>query len=177
MKKKGRIQINLLQKKREMPELKGKLIYFILHYLRYVIVLTQIIVIGVFFYRFIIDQEVVELKESIGQKQEIVKATLPLIVQAQAIQNKSEEIKKTITKQDKFADDLTYVFSLVPQDIILDSFTVTPSGISFDGVSADYRIVKLFYERLKKEQRFKDVVLSDVSKTTTFFEFSMSITI
>ena len=55
-----------------------KVLYFSLHYLRYIIVLTQITVIAVFFFRFKVDQEIIDLKEKVTQKQEIFKITKPL---------------------------------------------------------------------------------------------------
>ena len=70
-----RYKINLLEKKD--IGLLDKLTFFGLNYLRYIIVVTQLIVIGVFFYRFQIDQRIIDLKEAVEQKREIVKIVLP----------------------------------------------------------------------------------------------------
>ena len=70
-------QINLLQEKEK--DISGKIIYFALHYLRYILVVTQIVVIAVFFYRFKIDQEVIDLRDELKQKQEIVQVSSPLL--------------------------------------------------------------------------------------------------
>ncbi|PJB87766.1 hypothetical protein CO083_05355, partial [Candidatus Roizmanbacteria bacterium CG_4_9_14_0_8_um_filter_34_12] len=61
-------KINLL-----LPKEKNwldKVIYFGLNYLRYILVITQTVIIMVFFYRFKIDQEIVDLKDAVKQKQE-----------------------------------------------------------------------------------------------------------
>ena len=63
-------KINLL-----LPKEKNwldKVIYFGLNYLRYILVITQTVIIMVFFYRFKIDQEIVDLKDAVKQKQEII---------------------------------------------------------------------------------------------------------
>ena len=72
-----RYKINLLEKKD--IGLLDKLTFFSLNYLRYIIVITQLVVIGVFFYRFQIDQKIIDLKEGVEQKKEIVKIVLPLL--------------------------------------------------------------------------------------------------
>ena len=62
-------KINLITRRKE--KVVDKVIYFVMNYLRYILVITQIIVIGVFFYRFKIDQEMVDLQEAVQQKKEI----------------------------------------------------------------------------------------------------------
>ena len=69
-----RYKINLLEKKE--LNLLDKLTFFCLNYLRYIIVITQLVVIGVFFYRFQIDQRIIDLKEGVEQKKEIVQIVL-----------------------------------------------------------------------------------------------------
>ncbi len=54
-------KINLLLKKEE--GILDKIYIFLVNYLRYIIVITQFVVIGVFFYRLQVDQRVIDLKE------------------------------------------------------------------------------------------------------------------
>jgi len=84
-------QINLLPKKEKDFVDRG--IYFALHYLRYVLVLTQIVVIAVFFYRFQIDQEIIDLKDELTQKQEIVAVSAPLLSEAQVVDVKTKQTR------------------------------------------------------------------------------------
>ncbi|QQR63494.1 hypothetical protein IPH70_03205 [Candidatus Roizmanbacteria bacterium] len=85
-------KINLLSKQ-EMS-LIDKTLYFFLNYLRYILVFTQIIVIGVLFYRFRIDQNIIDLKDSLDQKKEIVQAVKPLLDEAEKVNNQSIAIKR-----------------------------------------------------------------------------------
>ena len=68
-------QINLLQEKEK--DISGKIIYFALHYLRYILVVTQIVVIAVFFYRFKIDQEVIDLRDELKQNRRSSRCRAP----------------------------------------------------------------------------------------------------
>ena len=105
-------QINLLKEKEK--DISGKIIYFALHYLRYILVVTQIVVIVVFFYRFKIDQEVIDLRDELKQKQEIVQVSNPLLKEAQAIDLKTREIKDILDKQSSFQQMLSYFLSVFP---------------------------------------------------------------
>ncbi|MFS8159061.1 MAG: hypothetical protein ACMG6E_02395, partial [Candidatus Roizmanbacteria bacterium] len=83
-------QINLIpHKEKKFAE---KVVYFLLHYLRYILVITQIVVILVFFLRFKIDQNVIDLEESYNQKQEILKLASPILDEAQAVSLKEKDI-------------------------------------------------------------------------------------
>src|SRR3989344_1408018 len=104
-----RYQINLIKKKEK--GIVDRLGDFFLHYLRYLIVITQIVVIAVFFFRFQIDQEIIDLKESIDQKREILKVTKPLVVDASVIDGKVGEVKKIIALQGKLTDNYTYIIT------------------------------------------------------------------
>src|SRR3989338_3791905 len=95
--------INLFARKKK--SFADKLLFFLLHYFRYIIVITQIVVIGVFFYRFRVDQKIIDLKESFRSKQQILALTVPLIDEAQATQDSAGKIQKLLDKQSKFLTD------------------------------------------------------------------------
>lgn len=166
-------QINLLFKK----ELKffERIIYFSLHYLRYIIILTQIVVIGVFFYRFKIDQDIVDLKEEISQKEEILKTTIPLIKEAKLIESESKQIGGVLDSQEEFLSHLNYLFSIIPQKIVLNKFSKEGDKIQLNGVAADVEIIKLLSQKIKNDKKFKNVNITQVTKTAFGFEFLISL--
>lgn len=165
--------INLIAKKEQ--RLTDKVIYFLLHYLRYIIVLTQIVVITVFFLRFKLDQEIVDLKESVNQKQEIIKVTAPLVAEAKTVSKRLGEVKGVLEEQDQFANDLEHVFSNVPENIVLKSFEFSQLSLKLSGVSADIEAIRAFYDRIQKNDRFAGVVIDSITKTDFNFEFSFNV--
>lgn len=168
-------QINLIPKKKR--DLADTILFFFLHYLRYIIVLTQIVVIGVFFFRFQVDQEIIDLKESIDQKSEIVKVTKPLIAEAHEVDNKIREIKKIITTQEIFQKNVNYLFSIIPQEITLHEFEIKKDAIKINGIANNISIIQLFNEKLKKEGSYKSVTIAELKKTQTGFFFAISMLI
>lgn len=166
-------QINLIQEKSQ--DFVDKVVYFFLHYLRYIIVITQIVVIGVFFFRFQVDQEIIDLKESIEQKQEILRITQPLVVEATALNNRIEQIEEILKKQERFSFLKRYIFSVIPNSIVLGKLEINEKEIILSGLSANIASIQALSARLKIDRRFRKVEIERMAKTDEGFEFVMTL--
>jgi len=166
-----RYKINLIEKKEF--GLLDKLTFFSLNYLRYIIIITQLIVIGVFFYRFQIDQRIIDLKEEVDQKREIVKIVLPLLNEAAKIDKKTSIIDETLLKQKKFSEMIEYFTASFPETIILTNMEIKDESIKITGEAGNIQHLQAFYILLKKENRFKKVGLQNIKKTETGYNFAL----
>lgn len=166
-------KINLLTQKE--TSLIDRLTYFGLNYLRYIIVITQLVVIGVFFYRFQIDQRIIDLKEGVNQKKEIVQLVLPLLQEAIKIDKKTSEVEKIITKQKQLNSMMNYLLSLFPETITLTNLELKQDSIDLSGNAADPRHLQAFYALLKKDSKFTDVTLENIKKTEVGYSFSLTL--
>lgn len=166
-----RYKINLLEKKD--ISLIDQLTFFGLNYLRYIIVITQLIVIGVFFYRFQIDQRIIDLKESVEQKKEIVQIVLPLLNEAAKIDKKSLVISEVLTRQKKFSEMTNYFIGLFPETITLTKMEIKDESIKIVGQAINIQHLQSFYVLLKKENKFKSVNLKNIKKTGTGYNFEL----
>ncbi len=164
-------KINLLEKKE--ISLLDKLIFFGLNYLRYIIVITQLVVIGVFFYRFQIDQSIIDLKEGVDQKKEIAQIVLPLLNGAVKINKKTLIIEKTIYKQKNFVSMFEYFISSFPESITLTNMEIKGESIKVIGYANDPKHLQAFYLFLKKDKKFKDVTFQNIKKTEIGYNFTL----
>lgn len=165
--------INLYHRQITSPT--EKLIYFALHYLRYIIVLTQIVVIAVFFARFQLDQEIIDLKEKIGQKQEIIKVTRPLVEQAKSMSMRINKASGYLVEQEKFMEVFEFVTSNVPQTVTLSVLDISKSKINIQGNSEDLRSIVFFTKRLQGNERLSSIKLDNIEKQDLDnFEFKLS---
>lgn len=162
-------KINLMNKKE--VSLLDKLTFFGLNYLRYIIVVTQLIVIGVFFYRFQIDQKIIDLKDGVEQKKEIVKIVLPLIDEAVRIDKKTTLIEETLLQQKKFSDMFEYFIASFPETVTLTNLEIKGESIKIVGDAFNAQHLQAFYILLKKENKFKTVNLQNIKKTETGYNF------
>lgn len=162
-------KINLLEKKE--TSLLDKLIFFGLNYLRYIIVITQLVVIGVFFYRFQIDQSIINLKEEVDQKKEIVKIVLPLLNEAVKIDKKTSIIEKTIVKQEDLSTMINYFVASFPETITLTNMEIKNQSIKAAGDANNPQHLQAFYLFLKKDNKFKEIMFQNIKKTETGYNF------
>ena len=160
-------KINLLPEKE--LDLLDKSIYFMLHYLRYVLVITQIVVIAVFFYLFKIDQEIIDLKDELTQKQEIVAVSDPLLKQAEIVDLKTKQIREVVVNQAQFSESFTYFLETFPQHLTIKSLAIQKGTYQFDTTTTDPETVRSYIARLKKDNRFKDITLGSIERTGSEF--------
>lgn len=166
-------KINLLSIKKEKPL--DRVIYFALNYLRYILVITQIVVIGVFFYRFKVDQEIVDLQDSINQKKEIIQVSQPLIKDAKIAAFKLDQVESIVSAQRTSVAATDYLLSLFPEKFFLKKMQISQETISLEGFTQDLQVLKAFLSRLKKEAKFAKIELKNIKKSDLGLEFSFEL--
>lgn len=167
--------INLLSKKsKSMTE---RLLYFALHYFRYIVVLTQIVVISVFFYRLTIDQQIIDLKESFRSKQQILSLTIPLLEEAQATQDSTAKVESLIDRQESFSDRYEAVISTVPEGMIVIEVEFNNNVITIKGVTTDTITVQRYYRALQNSEALGAVSVEELNLNADFqFAYTIEIT-
>ncbi len=145
--------INLLQQKQQQTA--DKLLYFILHYFRYIIVLTQIVVISVFFYRFQEDQKIIDQKESFKQKQHILLIMLPVVEEAEAIELKTDKVTTLLDTQNKTLNHLSFLSSVIPEDVSVLRMQVTDNTLQVIGSSENLLSIRSLHKRIKQIKQYQ----------------------
>ena len=164
--------INLFPEKEKNAT--DKIIFFSFHYLRYILVITQFIAICVFFYRFKVDQDIVDLRDALVQKKSIVESTQSLLNEVKKIDKKMTNVKTILTGQEQTADMFTYLFANLTDDIVIERLSVKDSNVDLEGSSNNSDTVKTLFEKLKNEKRFATITLSSVNKTAEGYTFKLS---
>lgn len=165
--------INLLPQGRH-EAFSDKVFYFILNYLRYIIIITQLVVIIVFVEKFTTDQQIVDLQESIDQKYEILSVFQPLAKDATSLSFKMKEVNNILKSQETLPKILTYLLSAFPKEIYLQQLSVKDDTVLMHGTTTDPLVLREFYRRLTVEKLFDTVDLKNINKVEAGYEFDMS---
>ena len=168
-----RYQINLLPPRDN--NFTDRIIYFSFHYLRYILVVTQLVVIGVFFYRFQIDQQVVDLKDSIKQKSEIITVSNALLKDMKTIDTKIQSISNALEAQKKLESMYSYFLVTFPADLYLTKMELTGEGITLEGYTQNIKTVKQYHARLEKDKKFGEVKLDTIKREDSNYVFTFSL--
>jgi hypothetical protein len=165
--------INLFPEKEK--DAVDKIMYFAFHYLRYILVITQFVVICVFFFRFKVDQEIVDLKDGLQQKRQIIESTKSLLDEVAVLETKTKSIGAIMKRQEDFNSQYSYFIDNLPEDLVVTAINFTASGITCDGYSVNPATIQKFKDQLITEKRFKTVNLESVRKSTTGFSFTLKL--
>ncbi len=163
--------INLFPEKEK--NVSEKIIYFAFHYLRYILVITQFVAICVFFFRFKVDQEIVDLKDKLNQKQSIVSATSELVSRVQEIDAKMKQVQTVLDEQEVFQAKYSYTLSKISTEIRIENFVMGADAVDIDGSSTTVEPIKAMYDALQADQRYKVIDLSTIEKGEERFSFSL----
>ena len=167
-------QVNLLSERHQSPI--DRITYFSLHYLRYILVITQFVTICVFFYRFKVDQDIVDTRDLLMQKRAIVEATSTLLEKVEEFDGKIKNIKALYAKQDGLQQLYSYYFQNLPGDININSLTIAQDTITSEGSAVNIESVRAFYDKLQIDKKFKSVSLKNVTKTEEGYDFTLELT-
>lgn len=163
--------INLVSRK-EMSVV-DKTLYFFLNYVRYILVITQLIVIGVLFFRFKIDQSIIDLKDSIAQKKEIIKVFQPSFEEAARVDTQLRAIQTIVTDQSRQNESLDYLLSRFPRDVYLSRMDLDDATYTLTGITLNSQVLRNYYSLLLQDNRFKTVELSNIKRNEGGYTFTL----
>jgi len=165
--------INLLAKKDKTVF--DRTVYFFLNYLRYILVITQLIVLMVLFYRFRVDENISELKSSIRQKNEIVNVVSPLLDKAYVVGAQMNSAGDLVQQQQQQSSMMSYIFGRFPASLFATKVDVEPTSIYIDGTTNNYQEIQQYHRLLSTEQQFEKIELSRIVRVGKGYEFTLSL--
>ncbi len=166
--------INLLPERDQNAT--DKIIYFAFHYLRYILVITQFVAICVFFYRFKVDQQIVDERDALIQKRAIVDATQLLLEEVKILDTKIGNIKSILKKQDITKAMYSYVLDVIPAEIMITKLYAQDLSLEIEGFSREIEVVQELFEKITNENRFQTIKLTSVDRREDGYKFRMILT-
>lgn len=171
-------KVNLLPKEELEKRPLGKVLKWMLSYGRYIVISVELVVLLVFFSRFIYDRKLADLNDAIEQKQAIVTAAKDLETTIRSFQ---DTIKKIKTLEDKRSTYLTLINKLKE---------VSPKEVRYSDISMDQQQMTLTGEALtnagfarlittfKGDASFTEIKIQSLKKNkdTGLLEFSTALT-
>jgi hypothetical protein len=173
--KRKKININLIIKKDEDINYSGQLLSWAIKYGRYIIILTQIFVLSVFFLRFKLDRDHTDLKDSVTQKQAIVESITDLETEIKHVQNVISHVKEITSNQDLIQKIVFLLEQITPSDMIYSKLSITNQEISFEASALNLKSFNYLLKKLLSENKFSDITLTSITRRIDGrIEFSLS---
>lgn len=166
-------RINLLSKKEKTVF--DKTVYFFLNYLRYVLVITQLVVLGVLFFRFRVDENIIELRDLVKQKQEILQVVKPLLENATKVKAQLDTADVSIAQQQRQRKMLEYIFLAFPQELYLERAQITAKSMDLEGTTQNPTQFQKYYLFLQEDKQFKEVRIESLQKKDNAYKFKLTL--
>lgn len=156
------ININLIINTAKEASLSGQVLSWAITYGKYIIIITQIVVLVVFFLRFKFDRDHTDLKELVSQKQALVESISDLESEIRRIQTKLTFINQVTTNQTTVLTVLRFLQDHLPSDIIFSTLAINKDNLSFNATTKDLRSFNYVLKQLQQDKKFSEVMLEDI---------------
>jgi len=170
--------INLLPKTDLEKSPIGKFLKWALNFGRYIIIVTELIVILTFLFRFKLDMDLAKAKESINKNQAIITSYKKLENNVKHLQQRLKYINK-IEQQGLFPSSILDELSkITPIDIIFSSLNISNNRISIKGKSLSKVGLNTFLYGLQSSEKFTQLDLESISskgKQNPTIDFELSV--
>lgn len=161
---KKQVNINLIIKDKTGGSISEQFLAWILTYGRYIIIITQIVVLSVFFFRFKIDRDHTDLKELVTQKQAIVESLSDFETEIRRVQGRLANIRSISKNQDALMKVIIFFQQRTPTDTNFSNLALTSGKITFQATSGNLRSFSYILRQLQQDKKFSEVTLSDMNR-------------
>jgi len=141
----------------------GKFLKWVLTVGRYIVIITELIVILAFLSRFKLDRDLTDFNEKVKQQQAIINASAQFEKEFRFLQKRLstiEGLRKTQLETDQI---LTELGDITPVDVYLDNFTVAEKQVSLSAKALSEAGLATFLNNLKASPKFTKLIISNVS--------------
>lgn len=133
---------------------------------RAIVIITESIALSAFAYRFILDRQIIDLKDKIKQEQAIVKLSQPNEFKFRNLQSRLDTVKAL----DENATSKTVLLAKIVQQaqgkITFRTLSITEKTVSMTGVVPSARAVSAFAQELRGIQGITKVTIGEISNNT-----------
>jgi Tfp pilus assembly protein PilN len=156
--------INLIIKLGQPTSFSEQFLSWALTYGRYIIIITQIVVLSVFFARFKLDRDHTDLKETVLQKQALIESISDLEKDIVKTQKKLGNIRQLTKNQDKYIVLIQFLQENIPSDTSFSFLSIRPDKIQFSATTDTLRSFGYLIKKFQQENRFSEATLDDISR-------------
>lgn len=157
-------KVNLLPKEELEKRPLGKFLKWTLSYGRYIIISVELVVLMVFFSRFVYDRRLTDLNESIEQKQTIVVSAQELEEEIKSFQQGIEKVKLLEQEKTDFLKILERLKTITPDGVVFENILFDKEKVSLAGRATSNAAFAQLLLGLKDLSPFSQIEIAQITK-------------
>lgn len=172
--------INLLPRDSFEKGTLGVILEWSLVFGKWSVILTQLIVMGAFLYRFTLDRNLTDLRKSITKDVAIIKSYEQVERNFILTQKQVKQAKIALSTQDLILKTLSDVSRITNSQIWYDQVNLTPSTLSLNAYAASLPAFGQYLMAVQTDPLFKGVQVGKLESSTTDgaqMQFDISLTL
>jgi hypothetical protein len=134
---------------------------------RYIIILTELVVIIAFLARFKLDEDLRNLSEQINGQVSFLELQQGQELEFLAVQNRLRETGLILAARVDVTGYLDYLESKLTPELVIKSRSVTPEGLMFSGVTLDEKALGQMLATMSADSRWSGVDVTELSNDRT----------
>ncbi len=155
-------KINLLPKDPFEESLLGRVLSWGLTVGKWIVIVTQIVVVSVFLFRFSLDRKLNNLRRDIGKEVVKIKAYESIENNFRLAQARVLLAKDLIANQDKIKLGFKEQAQLIPDDIWLEKIEINQKQINLVAYAYSMNSFNRFLENLRVSKKFKKISIQNI---------------
>lgn len=158
------IKINLVPQDPFYSTALGKTLKWAVTIGRYVVMLTELVVILSFAARFSLDRRLTDLNESINQKQNVILSFGELEGNVRAVQTKIEQYQQ-LEQQQNLVDVFPSLSAIIPGGVTLTELVIRPASVTLGGTALSQSALNLLINNIQLSGDFYNVVVDRIENS------------
>lgn len=158
------VDINLLGQEDLQFSPWGRILTWSTTYGRYIMILTEIVVLLAFISRFSLDRKLTDLKEEIAQKQAIIEANSSFENELLSLQDRMKSIKSLAGEQNLPRDLVEELQRVLPPDVHFESFTLNERSLTLKTTAATTAGFSQFVSNILGSAYLERVEIGEIKK-------------
>jgi len=170
--------INLLPRDSFESSQMGIVLSWLLSFGKWAVIITQLIVMGAFLWRFSLDRELTDLKKSIAKNVAVIKSYEQIERDFVLTQKRLATAKIVMTQQKAITEELSTLASSTPLDVWYEKLTITPTSTTLSAYSRSLPGFSQLLSAIQQNPRYSSVSVAriqdgGVQNAQMQFEISM----
>ncbi len=154
--------INLLPRDSFESSQMGIVLSWLLSFGKWAVIITQLIVMGAFLWRFSLDRELTDLKKSIAKNVAVIKSYEQIERDFVLTQKRLATAKTVIAQQKAITEELSTLASVTPLDVWYEKLTITPTSTTLAAYSRSLPGFSQFLSAIQRDTRYNSVSVARI---------------
>lgn len=154
--------INLLPKDAFESSGVGIVLSWALAFGKWAVIVTQLIVMGAFLWRFALDRQLTNLRKSIEQEKAVIESYSQVESEFAITQQRVNFAKTSMAKQDTYREGIETLQALTPADVWYERIIVAPENITFSAYSSSLGGFGRFLAAIQRRPEFEAVTVASI---------------